>query len=97
MFLLLNAIFRMVALQSPYYLLVIFLPKLSHKKILEWSTGNPARRCRLTFCSEIDQNLSKIKYGVNKAVKLETILNTFGHPPFQILIPTEPFICHPLQ
>ena len=34
-------------------------------------TGNPARRCRLSFCSEIDENFSKIKYGVNIAVKLE--------------------------
>ena len=34
-------------------------------------TGNPARRCRLSFCSKIDQNSLKIKYGVNKAVKLD--------------------------
>ena len=34
-------------------------------------TGNPARRCRLSFASKIDKNISKIKYGDNQAVKLD--------------------------
>ena len=34
-------------------------------------TGNPADGAGYLFCSKIDQKLSKIKYGVNKAVKLE--------------------------
>ena len=34
-------------------------------------TGNPARRCRLSFRSKIDQNFSNIKNGVLRAVKLE--------------------------
>ena len=40
------------------------------KDLITW-TGNPAWWCRLSFCSKIDQNFSKIKYGVNRAVKLD--------------------------
>ena len=40
-------------------------------KVSNFSTGNPAWRCWLSFVQIIDQNFSKIKYGVNRAVKLE--------------------------
>ena len=44
-----------------------YFRKITRKRL---ETGNPAPRCRLSFCSEIEQKLSKIKYGDNQAVKL---------------------------
>ena len=50
-------------------------PGANPMKILNLEgTGNPARRCQLSFCLEIAQKTSKIKYGVNLCEKLESEL-----------------------
>ena len=49
---------------------------VEYKFSLSWRTGNPADGASYLFAPKIDQKLSKNKYGVNKAAKLENITHT---------------------